>query len=234
MCSMRTLTACLSATAAAGTSTRTSSSNVTSPNRSVGERRSTRVSSACLDPSRRQPPMEPLRSSTTMSVLGVGSWSFCGLSGAVSSTRADSSSSPSIATRSTPICALIFMVPSPVPYAYAESSIMHTAELCKEHKSMVARKEPGAEAFGRRIKARREELGLSRRDLVAASGLSYPYVSQLETGYRLPSHSALAALAQALELSPSELSASIPYEEALASSDLGLPRKPRAARSPEG
>jgi transcriptional regulator with XRE-family HTH domain len=99
---------------------------------------------------------------------------------------------------------------------------------------VAARKEPGAEAFGRRLKARREELGLSRRDLVEASGLSYPYVSQLETGYRLPSHSALAALAQALELSPSELSASIPYEEALASSDLGSPRKPRAARSREG
>ena len=99
---------------------------------------------------------------------------------------------------------------------------------------MAARKEPGAEAFGRRLKARREELGLSRRDLVEASGLSYPYVSQLETGYRLPSHKALAALAEALELDPSELSASIPYEEALASSDLGSPRKPRAARSREG
>ena len=98
---------------------------------------------------------------------------------------------------------------------------------------MAARKEPGAEAFGRRITARREELGLSRRDLVEASGLSYPYVSQLETGYRLPSHKALAALAEALELSPSELSASIPYEEALASSDLGSPRRPRAARARE-
>jgi transcriptional regulator with XRE-family HTH domain len=99
---------------------------------------------------------------------------------------------------------------------------------------MAARKEPGAEAFGRRIKARREELGLSRRDLVEASGLSYPYVSQLETGYRLPSHKALAALAEALELSPSELSASIPYEEALASSDLRSPRRPRAVRTREG
>jgi transcriptional regulator with XRE-family HTH domain len=99
---------------------------------------------------------------------------------------------------------------------------------------MAARKEPGAEEFGRRLKARREELGLSRRDVVEASGLSYPYVSQLETGYRLPSHKALAALAEALELPPNELSASIPYEEALASSDLGSPRKPRAARSREG
>ena len=99
---------------------------------------------------------------------------------------------------------------------------------------MRAQKEPGAEAFGRRIRARREELGLSRRDVVEASGLSYPYVSQLETGYRLPSHKALAALAEALELPPNELSASIPYEQALASSDLRAPRKPRAARSREG
>jgi transcriptional regulator with XRE-family HTH domain len=98
---------------------------------------------------------------------------------------------------------------------------------------MAARKEPGAEQFGRLLAARRHELGLSRRDLADASGLSYPYVSQLETGYRLPSHKALAALAEALELSPSELSASIPYGEALASSDLGSPRKPRSARTRE-
>jgi transcriptional regulator with XRE-family HTH domain len=95
---------------------------------------------------------------------------------------------------------------------------------------MAAQKEPGAEEFGRKLKARREQLGLSRRDVVDATGLSYPYVSQLETGYRLPSHRALAALAEALEMSPNELSASIRYEEALASSDLGSPRKPRAAR----
>jgi transcriptional regulator with XRE-family HTH domain len=99
---------------------------------------------------------------------------------------------------------------------------------------MGARKEPGAEEFGRRIKARREELGLSRRDLVEASGLSYPYVSQLETGYRLPAHKALAALAEALEMSPSELSAAIPYEEALASSDLRpSARRPRLSRRSE-
>jgi SOS-response transcriptional repressor LexA len=95
---------------------------------------------------------------------------------------------------------------------------------------MGARKEPGAEEFGRRLKARREELGLSRRDVVEASGLSYPYVSQLETGYRLPSHKALAALAEALELPPSELSAAIPYQEALALSDLGAPRQSLAGR----
>ena len=98
---------------------------------------------------------------------------------------------------------------------------------------MAARKEPGGEEFGRLLTARRHELGLSRREVADASGLSYPYVSQLETGYRLPSHKAIAALAEALELDPGELSASIPYEEALASSDPRV-RKPRSARSREG
>jgi transcriptional regulator with XRE-family HTH domain len=90
---------------------------------------------------------------------------------------------------------------------------------------MAARKEPGAEEFGRLLAARRHELGLSRREVAEASGLSYPYVSQLETGYRLPSHKAIAALAEALELDPGELSASIPYEASMSS-----PRSLRAAR----
>ena len=44
----------------------------------------------------------------------------------------------------------------------------------------------GSERFGRRIRERRQELGLRRRDLVELTGLSYPYVSQIETGYRSP------------------------------------------------
>ena len=74
-------------------------------------------------------------------------------------------------------------------------------------------KDPRAEELGRRIATRRRELGLTRRDVVAASGLSYPYVSQLETGYRLPSHKSLARLAHALQLDPAELSAAIAYDE---------------------
>ncbi|MDQ3104213.1 MAG: helix-turn-helix domain-containing protein [Actinomycetota bacterium] len=74
-------------------------------------------------------------------------------------------------------------------------------------------KDPRAEELGRRVAARRKELGLSRRDVVAASGLSYPYVSQLETGYRLPSHKSLGRLARALQLDPAELSAAIAYDE---------------------
>ena len=67
--------------------------------------------------------------------------------------------------------------------------------------------------FGRVLKARREELGLTRRELVDASGLSYPYVSQLETGSRLPSHRSLARLARALQLEPTDLSAAITFDE---------------------
>lgn len=77
-------------------------------------------------------------------------------------------------------------------------------------------KEAGAEEFGQRLRARREALGLSRRDVVDASGLSYPYVSQLESGYRVPSHRSVARLATALDLEPSELSAVLPYPEVVA------------------
>jgi transcriptional regulator with XRE-family HTH domain len=85
-------------------------------------------------------------------------------------------------------------------------------------------KDPRAEELGRRIATRRRELGLSRRDVVAASGLSYPYVSQLETGYRLPSHKSLGRLAHALQLDPAELSAAIAYDE------MAMTMPPRAAQ----
>ncbi len=78
---------------------------------------------------------------------------------------------------------------------------------------MATERPPHAQEFARRIKARREELGMTRRDVVESSGLSYPYVSQLETGYRLPSHKSVALLAHALDLEPAELSAAIPYAD---------------------
>ncbi len=73
--------------------------------------------------------------------------------------------------------------------------------------------ETAGQDFGRVLKARREELGLTRRELVDASGLSYPYVSQLETGSRLPSHRSLARLARALQLEPTDLAAAITFDE---------------------
>ena len=59
--------------------------------------------------------------------------------------------------------------------------------------------------LGRAIAVRRTELGLKRKDLAERSSLSYPYVSELEKGTKEPSARALRQLAEALELSPTEL-----------------------------
>ena len=62
-----------------------------------------------------------------------------------------------------------------------------------------------ARALGKAISIRRIELGLSRNDLRDRSGLSYPYVAELEKGAKRPSSRSLDALAEALELRPFEL-----------------------------
>lgn len=60
-----------------------------------------------------------------------------------------------------------------------------------------------------------------------------PHVSQLETGYRLPSHKSVAMLASALELEPSELSAVIPYPDLATGQSLPLAAvRPLAAARP--
>ena len=69
--------------------------------------------------------------------------------------------------------------------------------------------------LGRKIAARREELGLSRKELAALTGLSYPYIAQIETGYRLPSTRHQVPIAKALGMSLDEL---FDTEEALPSS----------------
>ncbi len=61
--------------------------------------------------------------------------------------------------------------------------------------------------LGRFLEHRRRELGLSRRDLAQQSGLSYPYVSQLETGDREPALKTMRALAPVLDVRPEELAA---------------------------
>jgi transcriptional regulator with XRE-family HTH domain len=55
-------------------------------------------------------------------------------------------------------------------------------------------------AIGRRIRERREELGLSQRAL-AEPGLSYAYISRIEAGKRRPSVRALRKLAPKLGVS---------------------------------
>lgn len=59
--------------------------------------------------------------------------------------------------------------------------------------------------LGRKIAARRAELGMSRKDLAEATSLSYPYIAQIETGYRLPSAKHQVAVSKVLGLSLDEL-----------------------------
>lgn len=61
------------------------------------------------------------------------------------------------------------------------------------------------EALGRAIKVARTQQDLSRRTLAERAGVSYAYLSDIETGRGRPSSKALLAVAAALGRSPSEL-----------------------------
>jgi transcriptional regulator with XRE-family HTH domain len=61
------------------------------------------------------------------------------------------------------------------------------------------------EAVGRAIRVLRTERGMERKELAAASGLSYAYLSEIETGRKRASSKALYLIAEALGLRPSEL-----------------------------
>jgi transcriptional regulator with XRE-family HTH domain len=54
------------------------------------------------------------------------------------------------------------------------------------------------DSVGERIKHRREELGMTRKALADAADVSYPYISQLETGYRNASYHNQLAIAREL------------------------------------
>jgi transcriptional regulator with XRE-family HTH domain len=68
----------------------------------------------------------------------------------------------------------------------------------------------GSEELGEMLRRARQRLGMSRRDLAESTGLSYPYISQLETGYRMPSSPAMRSLADALGLRVDSLFDAIP------------------------
>lgn len=59
--------------------------------------------------------------------------------------------------------------------------------------------------LGRKIATRRDELGMSRKQLAQATSLSYPYIAQIETGYRLPSTKHQVLLSKVLGMSLDEL-----------------------------
>ncbi len=59
--------------------------------------------------------------------------------------------------------------------------------------------------LGRTLKVLRAERGIDRSELAELSGLSYPYLSEIENGKKQPSTSALSALADAFGMSLAEL-----------------------------
>lgn len=61
------------------------------------------------------------------------------------------------------------------------------------------------QALGRAIKVSRAEQGLERKELARLSGLSYPYMSEIEKGKKRASTEALLPIARALGLRQSEL-----------------------------
>lgn len=78
------------------------------------------------------------------------------------------------------------------------------------------------------LRVRRDELGLSRKDLASATGLSYPYIAQLEGGYRAPSLGSARKLAAALSLPVEDLVALADDDPVLA----GSPPPPAAYANP--
>ena len=55
------------------------------------------------------------------------------------------------------------------------------------------------------VRVWREHRGMIRKQLAESSGLSVPYLSQIETGKRKGSPEALAAIAKELGLSPDDI-----------------------------
>lgn len=99
--------------------------------------------------------------------------------------------------------------------------------------------------LGRAIKVERTARGMDRRVLAERSGISYPYLSEIENGSKRPSSQALFALAEALGLGPSALMAAaerLQVEEerrtrapmrAEIAADLAMPMRAASAAIPE-
>ena len=93
-------------------------------------------------------------------------------------------------------------------------------------------------ALGRAIRVVRTEQGLERKELARLSGLSYPYLSEIEQGKKRPSSESLQAIATALHLRQSELieraERSYARDHATAETVLGLRRARSSKRAPYG
>lgn len=81
--------------------------------------------------------------------------------------------------------------------------------------------------LGRLVQQRRHELELTRRDLSERSGVSYPYVSQIETGERDPSINTMRKLSSVLELAVEDMASLVTAESWVSDSlNVGSPPPP--------
>src|SRR5581483_10456782 len=82
------------------------------------------------------------------------------------------------------------------------------------------------EDVGRRLRARREEHGLSLRELARRLGISPSAISQIETGKSRPSVSTLYAIVSELGMSLDELFAGTNHERSPARGKVEAPPRP--------
>lgn len=84
------------------------------------------------------------------------------------------------------------------------------------------------EALGRAIKVARAERGLERKQLAELADVSYPYLSDIESGRGRPSSNALLAISSALDLPLHELLRSAERYQLRLQEDVAYPRTPPA------
>lgn len=89
-------------------------------------------------------------------------------------------------------------------------------------------------ALGRAIKVTRTEQGLERKELARLSGLSYPYLSEIEKGKKRASTEAMRPIARALGLRQSQLveRAELLLDRGLSGSQPRMPVRRGLARQP--
>ncbi len=70
---------------------------------------------------------------------------------------------------------------------------------------MSTQRKDWAQAFGKAVRAAREQLGVSQEKFGPLAGLDRTYISGIERGLRNPTLWVISRLAKGLELTPSEL-----------------------------
>jgi transcriptional regulator with XRE-family HTH domain len=89
------------------------------------------------------------------------------------------------------------------------------------------------QSVGKAIELSRRYQDKSRRELAKKAGISYSYLSEIETGKKGPSAEALLAIAQALDLAPSELLGTAESWLEGPSLSLAADAKPSVFRNPD-